>query len=97
MAAARAKFAELRALRASGKKQLTTYKVKDKGDIYNEVDEEEYKKLDNFIIDDTDEGYTDDGREESLLFEVVHNLRIQSFILHIPSIEEYYIVLQSPW
>ncbi|EEH20643.2 phosphomethylpyrimidine kinase [Paracoccidioides brasiliensis Pb03] len=71
MAAARAKLAELRALRASGKKRLTTYEIEDEGDIYDEVDEEGYKKLvrkrldqDDFVIDDTGEGYADDGREE---------------------------------
>ncbi|PGH02222.1 DNA polymerase alpha subunit A [Blastomyces parvus] len=71
MAAARAKLAELRALRASGKKRLTTYEVEDEGDIYDEIDEEGYKKLvrkrldqDDFVIDDTGEGYADDGREE---------------------------------
>ncbi|KLJ09547.1 DNA polymerase alpha subunit A [Blastomyces silverae] len=71
MATARAKLAELRALRASGKKRLTTYEVEDEGDIYDEIDEEGYKKLvrkrldqDDFVIDDTGEGYADDGREE---------------------------------
>ncbi|KAL2368634.1 DNA polymerase alpha subunit A [Blastomyces gilchristii SLH14081] len=71
MAAARAKLAELRALRAAGKKRLTTYEVEDEGDIYDEIDEEGYKKLvrkrldqDDFVIDDTGEGYADDGREE---------------------------------
>ncbi|PGH27065.1 hypothetical protein AJ80_01251 [Polytolypa hystricis UAMH7299] len=69
--AARAKLAELRALRASGKKRLATYEVEDEGDIYEEVDEEGYKKLvrqrldqDDFVIDDNGEGYADDGREE---------------------------------
>ncbi|KKZ63758.1 DNA polymerase alpha subunit A [[Emmonsia] crescens] len=71
MAAARAKLAELRALRASGKKRLTTYEVEDEGDIYDEIDEDGYKNLvrkrldqDDFVIDDTGEGYADDGREE---------------------------------
>lgn len=66
-----AKFAELRALRASGKKRLATYEVEDQGDIYEEVDEEGYKKVvrnrlneDDFVIDDNGEGYADDGREE---------------------------------
>ncbi|WEW59775.1 DNA-directed DNA polymerase alpha catalytic subunit pol1 [Emydomyces testavorans] len=71
MAAARAKLAELRALRASGKKRLTTYEVEEEGDIYEEVDEEGYKKVvrqrldrDDFVVDDNGEGYADDGREE---------------------------------
>lgn len=71
MSAARAKLAELRALRASGKKRLATYEVEDEGDIYEEVDEEGYKKVvrqrldrDDFVVDDNGEGYADDGRED---------------------------------
>lgn len=67
----RAKFAELRALRASGKKRLDSYQVQDQGAIYDEVDEEGYKKVvrgrlneDDFVVDDRGEGYADDGREE---------------------------------
>ena len=67
---ASAKLAELRALRASGKTRLSSYKVEDQGDIYEEVDEEGYKKVvrgrldqDDFVIDDNGEGYADDGRE----------------------------------
>jgi DNA polymerase alpha subunit A len=68
-AVARAKYAELRANRASGKKR--TYEVEEQEDIYDEVDEAGYKKLvrgrlnqDDFVIDDNGEGYADDGREE---------------------------------
>ena len=67
----RAKYAELRALRASGKRRLADYKVEDQGAIYDEVDEEGYKKVvrgrlneDDFVVDDKGEGYADDGREE---------------------------------
>lgn len=67
----RAKFAELRALRASGKKRLDSYQVEDQAAIYDEVDEEGYKKVvrsrlneDDFVVDDKGEGYADDGREE---------------------------------
>ncbi|KAL2830735.1 DNA polymerase family B-domain-containing protein [Aspergillus pseudoustus] len=70
MATARARLAELRALRASGKKRLSTYEVEEQGDIYEEVDEEGYKKVirnrldeDDFVVDDNGEGYADDGRE----------------------------------
>lgn len=70
MMASRAKLAELKALRASGKKRLESYQVEDQGDIYEEVDEEGYKKVvrgrldeDDFVIDDNGEGYADDGRE----------------------------------
>lgn len=68
---ARAKLAELRALRAAGKKRLSSYQVEDEGDVYEEIDEEGYKKLvrqrldqDDFVVDDNGEGYADDGRED---------------------------------
>lgn len=68
---ARLKFAELRALRESGKKRLDTYEVRQEADLYEEVDEDGYKKVvrerlnqDDFVIDDNGEGYADDGREE---------------------------------
>jgi DNA polymerase alpha subunit A len=70
MASARVRLAELRALRASGKKRLSTYEIEEQGDIYEEVDEEGYKKVirtrldeDDFVVDDNGEGYADDGRE----------------------------------
>lgn len=66
-----ARLAELRALRASGKTRLSTYKVEEEESVYEEVDEEGYKKVvrarldqDDFVIDDNGEGYADDGREE---------------------------------
>ena len=66
-----ARLAELRALRASGKTRLSTYKVEEEVSVYEEVDEEGYKKVvrarldqDDFVIDDNGEGYADDGREE---------------------------------
>lgn len=68
---ARAKFAELRALREAGKKHFDTYEVKQQEDLYEEVDEDGYKKVvrdrlnqDDFVVDDNGEGYADDGREE---------------------------------
>lgn len=71
MPSTRDKLAELRALRASGKKRLATYEVEDQGDIYDEVDDEGYKKVirnrldeDDFVVDDNGAGYADDGREE---------------------------------
>ncbi|KAF4213684.1 hypothetical protein CNMCM8980_009275 [Aspergillus fumigatiaffinis] len=70
MSAARAKLAELRALRAAGKKRLSTYEIEEQDDIYEEVDDEGYKKIirnrldqDDFVVDDNGEGYADDGRE----------------------------------
>ncbi|KAH7138904.1 DNA polymerase-like protein alpha catalytic subunit [Dendryphion nanum] len=69
--AARAKLAELRALRAAGKTRLSTYEVAEEEQLYDEVDEEGYKNVvrsrldqDDFIVDDNGEGYADDGREE---------------------------------
>ena len=66
-----AKLAELKALRAAGKSRLTTYEVQEEEKVYEEVDEEGYKKVvrsrldrDDFVVDDNGEGYADDGREE---------------------------------
>ena len=71
MPSARDRLAELRALRASGKKRLSTYEVEDQGDIYEEVDDEGYKKVirnrldqDDFVVDDNGAGDADDGRED---------------------------------
>ena len=65
------KFAELRALRQSGKKKFDTYEVEKVQDLYEEVDEAGYKKIvrqrlneDDFVVDDNGEGYADDGRED---------------------------------
>lgn len=69
--AKRSKFAELRALRQSGKKKFDTYEIEQADDLYEEVDEDSYKKIvrdrlneDDFVVDDNGEGYADDGREE---------------------------------
>lgn len=70
-AARLSKLEELKALRASGKKRLDTYEIEEEDDVYEEVDEEGYKKVirdrlnqDDFVIDDNGEGYADDGRED---------------------------------
>lgn len=67
----RAKLAELMALRASKKTRLSSYQVDEEDKLYEEVDEESYKKVvrerlnqDDFVIDDNGEGYADDGRED---------------------------------
>lgn len=67
----RAKLAELKALRQSGKKAFDNYKVNEVDNLYDEVDEAGYKKIvrdrlneDDFVVDDNGEGYADDGREE---------------------------------
>lgn len=66
-----ARLAELRALRASGNTRLATYEVPEEQKLYEEVDEESYRKVvrrrldqDDFVVDDNGEGYADDGREE---------------------------------
>jgi DNA polymerase alpha subunit A len=70
-ASKRERFAELRALRQAGKKKFDTYEVEEVEDLYEEVDENQYKKIvrdrlnqDDFVVDDNGEGYADDGREE---------------------------------
>lgn len=70
MPSSRETLAELRALRAAGKKRISTYEIEDQGDIYDEVDDDGYKKVirsrldqDDFVVDDNGEGYADDGRE----------------------------------
>ncbi|KAF2424907.1 hypothetical protein EJ08DRAFT_407315 [Tothia fuscella] len=70
-AAKAARLAELTALRKAGKTGADAYKVEEEVDIYEEVDEEGYKKVvrsrldqDDFVVDDNGEGYADDGREE---------------------------------
>ena len=67
----RSALAQLRAQRASGKTRLESYQIEDQGAIYDEVDEDGYKKVvrsrldkDDFVVDDNGEGYADDGREE---------------------------------
>ncbi|CRK25427.1 hypothetical protein BN1708_003982 [Verticillium longisporum] len=67
----RAKLAELKALRQAGKKAFDNYQVDDINELYEEVDETQYKKIvrdrlneDDFVVDDNGEGYADDGREE---------------------------------
>jgi DNA polymerase alpha subunit A len=72
MASSRAaRLAELRALRASGKTAAHSYVVEEENQLYDEVDDEDYKKIvrkrldqDDFVVDDNGEGYVDDGREE---------------------------------
>ncbi|KAF4971235.1 hypothetical protein FZEAL_9894, partial [Fusarium zealandicum] len=67
----RAKLAELKALRQSGKKAFDNYKVSEVDNIYDEVDDAGYKEIvrgrlneDDFVVDDNGEGYADDGRED---------------------------------
>ena len=65
------KFAELRALREAGKTRLSTYEVEEEQQIYDELDEDGYRKRvrekmleDDFVVDDHGEGYVDNGEED---------------------------------
>ncbi|KAK7191465.1 hypothetical protein DPSP01_002935 [Paraphaeosphaeria sporulosa] len=71
MSSRAAALAELRKNRAGGKTRLSSYQVAEEEQLYDEVDEEGYKKVvrnrldqDDFIVDDNGEGYVDDGRED---------------------------------
>lgn len=71
MSARAAKIARLRALRAAGKTAFDDYEVQEAEELYDNVDEEAYKKVvrkrldeDDFVVDDNGAGYADDGREE---------------------------------
>lgn len=66
-----ARLAELKALRAAGKTAAATFVVDEADHLYDEVDDEGYKKIvrdrldqDDFVVDDNGEGYIDDGRED---------------------------------
>lgn len=74
------KFARLKAARAA-KSSLAVYEDDDYGtagyDLYDEVDEEEYRKhkrdqllKDDFVVDDNGEGYVDNGVDE---WDTKHN------------------------
>lgn len=65
------KFAELRALKTSGKRRIDTYEEIPEDDLYEEVDEAGYKKIlrdrlekDDFVVDDNGLGYADNGTDE---------------------------------
>ncbi|KAK3380387.1 hypothetical protein B0T24DRAFT_548054 [Lasiosphaeria ovina] len=67
----RDKFAKLRELRKLGKTAFDGYEVAKVDELYEEVDENQYKTIvrnrlneDDFVVDDNGEGYADDGREE---------------------------------
>ncbi|GAB7352538.1 hypothetical protein MBLNU459_g2930t1 [Dothideomycetes sp. NU459] len=68
MAARANRLAELRALRKAGKTAFSSYEVEEEQQLYETVDEDDYKKLvrkrldeDDFVVDDNGEGYADDG------------------------------------
>jgi DNA polymerase alpha subunit A len=64
-------FAELKRLREEGKTRLSVYQVEREEDLYEEVSEDEYKKVvrkrldeDDFVVDDGGEGYVDNGMDD---------------------------------
>ncbi|KAJ2850481.1 DNA-directed DNA polymerase alpha catalytic subunit pol1 [Coemansia brasiliensis] len=66
----RDKFAKLRQLRASGRSATALSDEDDSDDLYEKVDEEEYQQrlqkegLGDFVIDDDDGGYTENGSDD---------------------------------
>ncbi|KAF3904293.1 hypothetical protein ABW21_db0200262 [Orbilia brochopaga] len=67
----RAKLEELKKLRTSKKTRLSSYRTQDEQKLFDEVDEEEYKKVqrtrldqDDFVVDDNGEGYVENGIDE---------------------------------
>ncbi|OLL26606.1 DNA polymerase alpha catalytic subunit [Neolecta irregularis DAH-3] len=66
-----ARLAELKRLREEGTTRLKDYQVAEEEKIFDQVDEEEYKKVvrarldrDDFVVDDHGEGYVDNGVDE---------------------------------
>ncbi|KAJ6264276.1 hypothetical protein Dda_0420 [Drechslerella dactyloides] len=67
----RAKLEELRKLRTSKKTRLSSYQTQDEQRLFDELNEEEYKKVqrtrldqDDFVVDDNGEGYVENGIDE---------------------------------
>ena len=67
----RAKLEELRKLRVSKKTRLSSYKTQDEQRLFDELDENEYRKVqrsrldqDDFVVDDNGEGYVENGMDE---------------------------------
>src|SRR5271154_1862504 len=61
------KFAELKAARAGGKSRLEQYNPDEDVKVYDEIDEADYQRAklqDDFVIDDGDDGYVDNGMDE---------------------------------
>lgn len=65
------RFAEYRSLKASGRKRIDNYQATEEEDIYEEVDEDGYKKVvrerldqDDFVVDDNGLGYADNGMDD---------------------------------
>ncbi|RVD90002.1 uncharacterized protein DFL_000985 [Arthrobotrys flagrans] len=67
----RAKLEELKKLRGSKKTRLSSYKPQDEQRLFDELDENEYRKVqrsrldqDDFVVDDNGEGYVENGMDE---------------------------------
>lgn len=72
MAKGKSAVEEFRALRAAGKTRADVYETEDVEDIYDVVNEQQWKdhlrkRIDenDFVVDDNGAGYADDGRDES--------------------------------
>ncbi|KAF3941299.1 hypothetical protein ABW19_dt0201600 [Dactylella cylindrospora] len=70
-AAQKSKLEELRNLRNSKKTRLSSYRTQDEQQLFDELDEEDYKKVqrsrldqDDFVVDDNGEGYVENGLDE---------------------------------
>ncbi|KAF3930760.1 hypothetical protein ABW20_dc0100396 [Dactylellina cionopaga] len=67
----RAKLEELRKLRTSKKTRLSSYKTQDEKQLFDELDEDEYREVqrsrldgDDFVVGDNGEGYVENGMDE---------------------------------
>ncbi|EWC44098.1 hypothetical protein DRE_07155 [Drechslerella stenobrocha 248] len=67
----RAKLEELRKLRTSKETRLRSYQTQDEQQLFDELDEEAYQKVqrsrldqDDFVVDDNGEGYIENGTDE---------------------------------
>lgn len=70
-ASQRLKLEELKALRSSKKTRLSSYTIQNEEKLFDEIDEDEYKKVqrarldeDDFVVDDNGEGYVENGGED---------------------------------
>ncbi|KAF3922788.1 hypothetical protein AA313_de0204870 [Arthrobotrys entomopaga] len=70
-ASRRAKLEELQELRKSKKTRLSSYRTQDEKKLFDDLNEEEYKKIqrsrldeDDFVVDDNGEGYVENGIDE---------------------------------
>ncbi|EEB06508.2 DNA polymerase alpha catalytic subunit [Schizosaccharomyces japonicus yFS275] len=70
-ASAREALSQLRALRESGKTRASVYETEENPELYDSVDEDEYRRVvrkrldeDDFVVDDNGAGYVENGYDE---------------------------------